>query len=394
MKKFIVLFVLLLIFLSGVFSEKYFHLTKLTESFKPVPVVSVVMSTYNRETAVSTAIDSILNQTFQNFEFIIIDDGSTDNTWKIIQFYAKKDSRIVPLKNEANKGLIYSLNRGLDVARGKYIARMDDDDKSVPFRLERQVLAMDKNPDIVVLGTETLAANETPVKNLSDPVISDPDDMAIHTYFTCGVAHPSVMMRREFLNKHHLRYNPKYLHAEDSGLWKDILNAGGKMATLKEKLLYFGVAKGMPKPPFYYDIQNEMYKHIQMEKIKPFWPDVPYEWLSMYVSNPHKCIIYKKMLESNETLKILNQTALKKRYDASCADENADVDGIYVSHPQWSDWLHINDDKKTFYRIKYPTETGKIIKEDDESVLVKWDHYGEETFIKEKNGKKWRLKEK
>ncbi len=376
---------LIFVFLSGFLSRQYFNPHDFIEHLKHQPEVSVVMSTFNREHALPTAIESILQQTFKDFEFIIIDDGSTDRTWKIIQNYAKKDSRIKPLKNEINQGLIYSLNRGLDKARGKYIARMDDDDKSVSYRLERQVWAMNENPDIVVLGGDIYRSDIEPGKPLTPPRLSSPDEIALSTYFTSGVVHPTVMMRRDFLNKHHLRYNPKYLYAEDSGLWKDILNKGGKITKINEKLLYFGYVKNVERPPSYHRIQNESYKQIQLEKIKPFWEDVPYNWLSMYVSTEHKCLIYQKMIESNEKLKILNQTVLKKAYDFSCVKNKILKDDIFVSHPNWTDWIRFKD-KKNFYRVDIPEETGKIIREDNETVTIKWDHYGTEVFIKENDG--------
>ena len=390
-KSLIFLLYTLIVFYMGFISEK--PLKRCLSHVFHKPLVSVVMSTYNRAQALPIAIESILNQTFQDFEFIIIDDGSTDDTWNVIQSYAKKDSRIVPLKNEVNKGLIYSLNRGLDTARGKYIARMDDDDESVPFRLERQVLAMNEHPDITVLGAAMFYSKDVAKKQSGSPVIDNPDEVELNSYFTSGVSHPTVIMRRDFLNKHHLRYNPKYLHAEDSGLWKDVLNAGGKISNMKEALLYFGVAKNVIKPPAYHSIQNETYKAIQQEKIKPFWPDVPYEWLDMQVSTEHKCIILEKMSEANKTLKILNQQELAKQCFSLCDKEKLNQEGISVIHPKWTDYVFVNKNNKTFFRIDVPNETGKIMKEDDSTVTVKWTNYGTEVFEKEKGGKQWRFKE-
>ena len=93
------------------------------------PIVSVVMSTYNRADKLKRVIESVLNQTFDNFEFIIINDGSTDGTREVLRSYQKRDKRIILVENKENRGLIYSLNRGLALARGKYIARIDDDDE-------------------------------------------------------------------------------------------------------------------------------------------------------------------------------------------------------------------------------------------------------------------------
>ena len=390
-KSLIFLLYTLIVFYMGFISEKPLE-RYLTRVFLK-PVLSVVMSTFNRAQALPNALESILNQTFQDFEFIIIDDGSVDDTWNVIQSYAEKDSRIVALRNERNKGLIYSLNRGLDVARGKYIARMDDDDESVPFRLERQVLAMNEYPDIIVLGADMFYSKDAAKKQSGSPIITNPDEVELNSYFTSGVYHPTVIMRRDFLNKHHLRYNQKYLYAEDSGLWKDVLNAGGKMATLQEKLLYFGVVEDVIKPPSYHSIQNESYKKIQLEKIKPFWPDIPYEWLGMLVSSEHKCTILKKMKEANTTLKILSQEELEKQYSPLCEKERLKRKGIAVIHPNWTDYVSINKDNHTFARVDESAETGKIIKEDDSTVTVKWTNYGTEVFEKEKGGKQWRFKE-
>jgi len=110
------------------------------------------MPAYNAEKYIGEAIESILNQTFRDFEFIIIDDCSTDKTWEIIQNYSKIDSRIISLKNIKNSRICITLNRGIEIAQGKYIARMDADDWSYPNRLEKQVMFMDNNPDIVLSG--------------------------------------------------------------------------------------------------------------------------------------------------------------------------------------------------------------------------------------------------
>jgi glycosyltransferase involved in cell wall biosynthesis len=108
------------------------------------PQISVIMAVYNGEKYLAEAIESILNQTFKEFEFIIIDDGSKDNSLNIIKRYAKKDSRIIIIKNEKNMKLAWSLNKGLKIARGKYIARMDSDDISLTDRLEKQYYFLEK----------------------------------------------------------------------------------------------------------------------------------------------------------------------------------------------------------------------------------------------------------
>ena len=116
------------------------------------PIISVIMPAYNAEKYVALAIESILNQTFSDFEFIIINDASTDRTWEIIQEYAKKDDRVVAIKNETNLKTSKALNVGLLIAKGKYVVRMDADDWSYPDRLEKQCEFMELNPGVVVSG--------------------------------------------------------------------------------------------------------------------------------------------------------------------------------------------------------------------------------------------------
>lgn len=120
------------------------------------PSISVVMSVYNGEKYLSESIESILNQTFRDFEFIIIDDGSTDNSLKIIEDYQQKDNRVVLIRNKENTGLPASLNKGIKIAQGKYIARQDADDVSMPNRFEVQYKYMENNRAIDILGTGRL----------------------------------------------------------------------------------------------------------------------------------------------------------------------------------------------------------------------------------------------
>lgn len=115
-------------------------------------LISVILPVYNGEKYLKEAIESILNQTYTNFEFIIIDDGSKDSSLEIIKEYEKEDERIVAVSRE-NKGLIATLNEGIEKAKGKYIARMDQDDISLPNRFEEQLKIMENDKEIVVCGS-------------------------------------------------------------------------------------------------------------------------------------------------------------------------------------------------------------------------------------------------
>lgn len=183
------------------------------------PKVSVVMPAYNAEKYLREAIDSILSQTFRDFEFIIINDGSTDSTKEIILSY--DDPRIVYLENEKNSGICVTLNKGLDVARGKYIARMDSDDLSMPERFAIQVEFLDKHPDIGVCGTDTMVFGEG-ISEYSYEQVYKSDDCAAGLIFNPCFAHPSVMIRKCVLDDNQISYNDNFRGLEDFRMWWDI----------------------------------------------------------------------------------------------------------------------------------------------------------------------------
>src|SRR5690606_13489679 len=131
-------------------------------------LISVVLPAYNAELYIKEAIDSVLAQTFTNFELIILNDGSTDKTEEIILSY--QDSRIVYVKNEHNLGLIGTLNKGMALAKGKYIARMDADDICFPERFEKQVAFLEKNKEYIICGTSAYRF----YKNISDKTAFNP----------------------------------------------------------------------------------------------------------------------------------------------------------------------------------------------------------------------------
>jgi hypothetical protein len=180
-----------------------------------VPKVSVVMSVYNGERYLREAMDSILNQTFRDFEFIIIDDASTDGTAGILQGY--DDPRIVLLTNANNIGLTESLNRGLGSARGKYIARMDADDISLPKRLEKQVAYLDAHPEVGLLGTwaEVIDDEGAKLSTLCLPT----DTLSIKWFLLFGscIVHSTAMFRLA-LARRLGGYGP-FRYAQDRDLW-------------------------------------------------------------------------------------------------------------------------------------------------------------------------------
>jgi len=201
------------------------------------PKVTVIIPVYNGEQFLRTSIESILNQTYGNFNVLVIDDGSTDNSQEIIKMY--HDPRIKVLTNEKNQGLVFSLNRGLDCSDGDYAARMDCDDFSLPTRLEKQVEFMESNPDVGVCGTwysvyDESLSNEMYTANLA----VNPEEIRTVLFFCCCLCHPSTMLRLSYFNKFQLRYNKSDLHAEDYGLWVRCSRLF-QLANIPEVLLHY-----------------------------------------------------------------------------------------------------------------------------------------------------------
>jgi len=178
------------------------------------PRISVLMPAYNAYEYIGVAIESILNQTFTDFEFIIINDGSTDKTAQIIGEYAKRDKRIKLVNNSKNKGLIGVLNEGLDLAHGEYIARMDSDDISLPTRFEKQIKYMDGHQQCGVLGTWFQCFG-----NSTDIVCHPKRIKLLNILAGQFVGHPTVMLRKSVIDKYDFRYDMNYKHAEDYELW-------------------------------------------------------------------------------------------------------------------------------------------------------------------------------
>jgi glycosyltransferase involved in cell wall biosynthesis len=198
------------------------------------PLVSVLMPVYNGDKYLREAIESILNQTFTDFEFLIINDGSTDDTENIILSYT--DARIRYIKNEENLKLIATLNKGLDLAQGKYIARMDADDISICNRLEVQFNFMESNPQIGLLGTNILDFQNSIENYREIRYKTKHDEIKFKLFFDTHFPHPSAFIRKNILNEKKLRFNPDSIHAEDFELWNKLV-AHTKLHILPEFLV-------------------------------------------------------------------------------------------------------------------------------------------------------------
>lgn len=208
---------------------------------KEKPLVSVVMATFNEPVEmIEGAIGSILNQTYQNIELLIFDDSTKPDTIASIDKIALSDARVSVHRFPERKGFVESLNEGLKLAKGEYIARMDGDDYSLPERIKKEVDFLLDNPSIAVVGGQMDIMNE------SGKVISHrsyPKGGVSLWLFSCirnPLAHPTIMMRRELVDRGY-RYNEKLKMSEDLDFWLRLLNDDYKVANLEDTVLRFRV---------------------------------------------------------------------------------------------------------------------------------------------------------
>lgn len=204
-----------------------------------IPLISVVMPVYNGAKFLHEAIDSILLQSFTDFEFIIINDGSTDKTEEIILSY--NDSRIVYIKNEQNLRLIKTLNKAVDFARGRFIARMDADDISMPSRFQRQlaIFKSDNSIDIVNINAYTLSEDGKQFREQKASMTVSAEAARYLISLQNLICHPGVMVKAGLLKKYKYIDDVSREHIEDFDLWNRMLRDGCTCYTIDECLLYY-----------------------------------------------------------------------------------------------------------------------------------------------------------
>ncbi|MGG3919231.1 glycosyltransferase [Parageobacillus thermoglucosidasius] len=210
---------------------------------KDKPLVSVIMPVFNCAKFLDQAIESVLNQSFSNFELIIVNDGSTDNTLNVIEKYMKKDNRITLISRE-NKGLVYSLNEAIRISNGDLIARMDGDDICLPNRLLRQVQFMRENKQIDILGSQvsvfgdiSMSERERLEEKLNTKISDNNAEEQILTNWYC-LAHSSIIFRKSVIKNIGYYEDCK---SEDLELWLRAIRNGLKISKINEVLIRYRV---------------------------------------------------------------------------------------------------------------------------------------------------------
>lgn len=281
------------------------------------PKVSVLMPVYNVQEYVAEAIDSILNQTLSDFELIILDDCSTDNTVKIVSSYS--DCRIILHCNNVNVGIANNLNIGLQMAKGKYIARMDGDDMSLPERLRVQTDFLDQHPEIDLCSCALeMFGHDTQVWIREN----DPEQIKITMLFYSPILHaPSVFRRNQFL-AYKLFYNQEFFPAEDYDLWsRAVFHC--KMTNLPDRLYLYRI-HGIQVTKT--DVHtNEKTHQIRLNYLKQALPDLSdtlaLEFIEKFIERQDLILssaktlkpIYIKIIHANNNNKFFNSCLLKLR---------------------------------------------------------------------------------
>lgn len=204
------------------------------------PLISVIIPCYNAERYVELAVRSVMEQSYTNLEILCCDDCSTDGTLPILQKLAAEDSRIKILRNEANLGVVGTLNRLVSTASGAYIARMDADDISLPDRIARQLSFLQQNPQIDFCGCNAFHINDCGKVTGRTTLPESYDDVKFFLPYYSTFYHPAIFARAEILKQN--AYDKDFLHAEDYELWcRLIFLKGMKGANLKERLLKYRI---------------------------------------------------------------------------------------------------------------------------------------------------------
>lgn len=294
-----------------------------------MPKVSFLMSNYNTPLEyLKKALDSVLSQTFEDFEVVIINDGSIDDSKTILYEYAKKDNRIKIIENEKNLGLPCSLNRGIEHCCGEYIARMDTDDICYPDRLDKQVAYMDEHPEYIVSGAwaDVFCEDENNIVKKWTPKMCSQDEYRIRLMFSSAplIIHPTAIFRRESLNKYNLRYPEelKYKYAEDYKMWTQC-SVCGEFGILEDTVIKYREEKSdnritvrhekeMAQCGF--EIQRDQLKQLDIELTQEMHK---YNHQLLLGRKPYD-IKYKRwmdlIIKQNEKYNIYSQPLLKKLF--------------------------------------------------------------------------------
>ena len=286
-----------------------------------VTPISVVMPVYNTcPSILKEAVDSILNQSFRDFEFIIIDDGSTDDTRNYLNNLM--DERIWIIWNRRNLGITKSLNIGLRAARGTYIARMDSDDISIPDRLEKQYVYMESHPDVILSGSKVEVFGDGHGISGGNRRRENMEDYRIELLFSNpGPYHSTAFIRREVFLKNHIQYDEKLFYAQDYGLYA-VIAWLGRIVILDDVLLKYRIHRGQicrahRKSQILCDKMTQKKQlAVLLDSVTNEEMDFHYKYSTGYypevVISPEAVAWYRRLIRANDSRQVYNRIKFRR----------------------------------------------------------------------------------
>ena len=334
------------------------------------PTVSVVLPTYNRAHLLPRAIDSILNQTFQDFELIIVDDGSTDKSTELLKKYQKKSNKIKVIRHTVNQGVATARNSGNTRAKGKYIAIMDSDDYAYPDFLKKAVEYMEKNSH-VVLGIPT---KKTFIEKDCSYFEECPSWMPAQELppLLLGnfIGNVGNIIRHDFIKKHHITYKQDYACGEDYDFWIQIILNNGRIEKIPttNPLVATKYAGGLST------ISNctssvKLTKENLYQKINYSFNEEAFD----------TCTLYQKTIKKFPN--IFPKNVL--RHISNYCPKEQDI-FIKLKHTKWQDYLIFETGASSGHRSASADSADILLFVPNKKITLKWHNYGEETFIFDK----------
>ena len=264
------------------------------------PKISIIMSVHNGEKYLDESILSILNQTYRDFEFIIINDCSTDNSLQIIGEYSKKDKRIVLISNKVNLGLTKSLNMGIKIAKGKYIARIDADDIALPERLKLQYGFLERNRDIYLVGSGAYNIDKNGKIITIRKSLTDVGEIKKKLINKNCLYHPTIIFRNEGF-----MYREKFVYTQDYDLYLRLLSSNKKISNLSEPLIKYrinpdAISWTKKSKQKYFELKANEFYHQRLKYGKDDYDKFdPNDIISIDVENSTDEFVLKSEIEGN-----------------------------------------------------------------------------------------------
>ena len=268
--------------------------------------VTILLPAYNAALYLRDSLDSIMRQAFKDFDVLLIDDGSMDDTSKIAIEYSNIDRRIKYYKNEKNIGLIKTLNKGLSLAKGEYIVRMDADDIMFDDRLYKQVKYMDSNPECFVCGGQMEYIGG--LTGMAPILPQKYEDLLYLSLINCPLYHPTTIIRNSAIKQFGLKYNDSYKHAEDYKFWSDIIfSHPNSIANIKDVVLFYRISNNQITAK-YSDDQDLISKIVRRENVQhvlvPYGIKLP-EVVNCEIIEKVSSLIRKEHIDAAEILTLV-----------------------------------------------------------------------------------------